>query len=996
MKIINALLLFISLCIQPTRGQGTEEQILKLNRQKLSQQDSATYSFLKQQMARYINPKPDSSLHFINELRKFTQKKKYAIGLVETDYLMANYFKRIQQYDSVVVYFEKSLQKSKKINYQKGIAVSYNGICRVKYLQGKNDEAITACLKCADIAKNLPDPSTLADTYIAIGNTYVRKNVLNKALQYYLKVDSLHTVKPLRPIIIAAAYQSIGNVYLQLKEYDKSEEYFLKANTQFKKISQGATFFLNTTNWHLGEVYFYKKQLKKSDSLLQKSYVFFNDIKDNLTLAQISIYLGRIKIEQNQLKEAEKYLLQGYIMLKNKKNLYEASQAAIELGKLYLKQNQINKAILYLKKALQTDTIENNSLILQKSYNSLSKAYAKINDYKNAYRYLKMTSQLKDSLNEIQNAAKIRELETIYQTEKKEKEIVLLTSKNKIIEQEKVNQRNIYLATIGFITLLTVFLFILYKNRQKTAKKLEELDKAKSDFFSGISHEFRTPLTLLLGPLQKKINNTNLTPQEREEFEMMYRNSNRLLSLVNQLLDISKIEAGGYKLQVKKDNAFTFINTLIEGFSYLAKQKDIRFNVNIKYSDKPVFFDKDVLEKIVTNLLSNAVKYTPKKGTISCTVFQKDNFLYFEIKNSGNAFNKETLSKIFEKFYQIDPSKEGVGIGLALVKQLVTLHKGTVTAENLPGGTIVFKVILPVNKESFSKQEIVSTKTDTELDKTLFVHSNKDSEEDLSIIETEIENTSKPILLLVDDNADVRTYLSNLFSEFYSIITAKDGKKGIQKAFKHIPDIIICDVMMPVLNGIELCKTLKNDERTSHIPIILLTAKAGEENTIEGITTGADDYITKPFREKILKAKVENLLNNRKKLQSRYRQDIILKPKDIAITSVDEDFLNRVQKVLEEKLIEPTFNVNEFSEAIGMSRMQLHRKLKALTGLTASEFIKSQRLKLAANLLKQSDINISEVGYSVGFNNHAYFSKCFKEAYKVTPSEYANATSKTS
>jgi len=247
-----------------------------------------------------------------------------------------------------------------------------------------------------------------------------------------------------------------------------------------------------------------------------------------------------------------------------------------------------------------------------------------------------------------------------------------------------------------------------------------------------------------------------------------------------------------------------------------------------------------------------------------------------------------------------------------------------------------------------------------------------------------------PILLIAEDNTDVRSLLTDTFKNEYEVVEAVNGEEGVLKAIDIIPDIIISDVMMPIKDGVELTNTLKNDERTSHIPIILLTAKAGDENELTGIDVGVDDYITKPFNQKILKSKAASLVALRKKLQSRYSQEVILKPKDIAITSVDEKFLERLQKILDEKLVESTFTTEEFSKTLHMSRMQLHRKLKALTGLSASEFLRSQRLKLAARILKQSDINVSEVGYSVGFNDHAYFSKCFKEVFSATPSEFAS------
>ncbi|NCP90434.1 MAG: response regulator transcription factor, partial [Flavobacteriales bacterium] len=300
-----------------------------------------------------------------------------------------------------------------------------------------------------------------------------------------------------------------------------------------------------------------------------------------------------------------------------------------------------------------------------------------------------------------------------------------------------------------------------------------------------------------------------------------------------------------------------------------------------------------------------------------------------------------------------------------------------------PNEWTTFNVTISVDKNSLKNATILSTdEADSKIESPII--SSTIFEDDNEFVDSEL-----PILLIVEDNNDLRHLLKQTFEEHYTVISAPNGKLGIELALETIPDLIISDIMMPEKDGITLTNDLKNDERSAHIPIILLTAKADVESKFTGIDTGADDYITKPFDKKLLVLKVEKLIESRKKLQARYSQEVILKPKDIAFTNLDELFLNKVQIVLDNQLVESSFSVEDFSKAVGMSRMQLHRKIKALTGLSASEFIRSQRLKLAAQLLKQSDINISQVGYSVGFNDHAYFSKCFKDTYKCTPTEYA-------
>ncbi|CAN0591502.1 unnamed protein product, partial [Ectocarpus sp. 12 AP-2014] len=373
------------------------------------------------------------------------------------------------------------------------------------------------------------------------------------------------------------------------------------------------------------------------------------------------------------------------------------------------------------------------------------------------------------------------------------------------------------------------------------------------------------------------------------------------------------------------------------------------------------------------------------EGEITLEVALQNKNLRIAIGNSGDGLTNSQMKTIFNRFYQTDGQNNGVGVGLSLVKELVELHGGKINVTSELHKWTIFEVFLTVDKTKLKNAEIKKTADALPLPKILDPEINE-----LQIEET-LKDTELPILLIVEDNADVRILLTDTFKNDYEVVEAENGETGVLKALDIIPDIIISDIMMPIKDGIALTNTLKNDERTSHIPIILLTAKAGDKNELAGINVGVDDYITKPFNQKILKSKTASLVALRKKLQSRYSQEVILRPKDIAITSIDEKFLERVQKILDERLAESTFSIEQFSAAVHMSRMQLHRKLKALTGLSASEFIRSQRLKLAVEILKTTDINISEVGYSVGFNDHAYFSKCFKDVYNCTPSDFADA-----
>ena len=966
-------------------GQNLDVKNLDNQIKHLNKEDSLIILGFKQKFAQHINPNPDSSLYYIHKIRKFSIEKNYLIGITEADYAYANYFRRIQKFDSAVVSFKKSSELSKKINYTKGNALAQNGLCRTYYFLGQLNNASNACKECLSDAKSVGDLALITDTYTAFGNLYSRQNDLKEAVNYFLKADSLHSITPQRPDIIAAAYQSLGTIYKDLKDYNKSEHYFIKSNEEFSKLPMDVTFYLNTTNIHLGSVYYHKNNLVKADSLLTKMYDYFKKINEGSSVAQISTYLGLIKLKQKNFSDAEKYLKEGFVLNEEKKYSYETAMAALELGKLFITKKEPKKAIFYLDKILSNYNDEANKSVKYEAMLKLSKANALEKKYDKAYALIEEAMKIKDSLNSIQNRAKITEIEAIYQTEKKEQQIALLKSEKELTAQKQKSQRNLLIGGLGITTIAGIFLFVLFRNRQKTNAKLKELDTVKSKFFANISHEFRTPLTLISNPIDEALEDPSITDKKRDKFIMAKRNSDRLLSLVNQLLDLSKIDAGQLKLHIQKGNITQLISALSDSFSYLAKQKQIQYIVDVKHSDIGAYYDKDAIEKIVINLLSNAIKYTPEHGNVNCSANINNDKLIIEVKNTGQGLKKEELKQVFQRFYQTSEENNGTGIGLALVKELVELHKGSISVDSELNTWTTFKVILPVDKQSFKSEQFVDTCTES-----INVIANTPLkaiviDEDIN----DVEDSELPILLIVEDNADLRSLLEHTFDNDYKVITANDGEKGIDLAIEHIPDIIISDIMMPIKNGIELTETLKNDERTSHIPIVLLTAKAGDANELKGIEVGADDYITKPFNSQILITKVSKLIETRQLLQNRYSQELILTPKDIAITKLDEEFLEKVQVVLNVNLVEASFSIEDFSKAVGMSRMQLHRKIKALTGLSASEFIRSQRLKLAAQLLKKSDINISEVGYSVGFNDPSYFTKCFKVAYNCTPTEFA-------
>lgn len=951
---------------------------------KPTAQDSIVLFNYRAKVSQTINAKPDSALIYIKQLKKFSAAKSYLSSLTDADYLYAQYFRRMQKPDSAVFYFKKQIAASKKIKYFRGIAQGYNGLCRTYYLIGEIENSIKAGNEAIKYTEKFDDKGNiiLADSQNAISIAYSRQNKMKDAIAHLLIVDSIHKKAPLREDIIAAAYQSLGNVYLELKDYDSAEEYYLKANKEFEKMPGAAgTFYFNTTNVFLGQVYLHKGQLEKADKLLSKTLLFYEEIKEERTVAEINNYLGLISLENGNLEKAETYFQNALNFQKKNDYNLEAAQSSLQLGKLNIKKGKSAEAITFLKSALNFNSEIKNGALNENVHSLLAEAFAMQGNYKAAFSSSQIAKKINDSIQLAQSAEKIKEIEGIYQTESRDKEIALLTTKNALSEQQKKNQRNMIWGILAIIIIAGVFLFFLFRNRQKTAKKLQELDTAKSTFFANISHEFRTPLTLIKGPLEDHLNSKKLLPIEHKNLKSALRNTQRLKDLVDQLLALAKLESGNLKLNVQRGNMPKFINTQAEAFSFSCDEKNISFTVDVKKDEIEDWFDQDVLEKILFNLMGNAIKYTPENGFIKLIGERKTEKFEISVANSGNYIPLDQQQKIFKRFYQTHIKNPGTGIGLALTKDLVEIHHGSISVKSEQNGNTEFKIVLPINKNAFEESQI------------FYEDIQKENVENIPALEKLVEKEivlpeDAPVILVIDDNKDIRDYVSSIFENTYIVHTANNGKEGFAMAVEHIPDIVISDVMMPEEDGFTFTKKLKEHQLTSHIPVILLTAKSQITSKLEAMGIGADAYITKPFNSQLLKATAENLIENRRKLQQRFSQEVILMPKDISVSSADEQFLERLQKVLDKNITDSDFTIEEFGSEMGVSRMQLHRKLKALTGQSASEFLRTQRLKLALKLLQEKKISISEVGYTVGFNDPSYFTKCFKQEFGSAPSEY--------
>jgi len=542
-------------------------------------------------------------------------------------------------------------------------------------------------------------------------------------------------------------------------------------------------------------------------------------------------------------------------------------------------------------------------------------------------------------------------------------------------------------------------------------KKLKELDEFKSKFFANISHEFRTPLSLILASIDdlsiSEIHSTN----HAYAVDLIKKNSNRLYRLVNQLLELSKLDEGKMKILLQKGNIAKALRDILSNYDSLAKRKRIKFNINILENSIDAYWDQDKLEIIVHNLLSNAFKFTPEYGIISFKSNlnhskgipqinsanpYKGKYLSINISDSGSGIPSNKIDKIFERFEKVDVDQklysEGMGIGLALTKELVSFQNGFLFVDSPENKGATFNIYLPVEKSGFKNVEILDNKAEKQTN-PFEVYEKSNSEKKVSsqqfIDKKEKRATNSLSILIVEDNDDMRNYLANNLNQNYNIELAIDGDEGIKKAIEIIPDLIVTDLMMPKRDGLSLCTFLKEDQRTSHIPIIILTAKASVENKIEGLQTGADDYLEKPFKIDELRVRIENLVKQRKKLREKYSKMIGYDINDIEISDLDGQFMKNALTLVKENMLNEDWTIADFSSSMNMSRSQLFRKIKALTEMSISEFIMSLRLEKAARLLESNTGTVSEIAFNVGFNNASYFAKSFQRKYKATPRSYA-------
>ncbi len=955
----------------------------------------------------------DSCIFYYQRSQSLFQKLSDPDGVHDINYNLGLLHTSLAEYDKAISYYQKDFDYRNQINDTLGIADGYLNMGAVFLYKGDNQNAYTNFTASLPYFGKAGDSLSVAKVNFNLGTIQWNYSNYDLALTDFFSALEIFEKEGDR-YLLASCLENIAGVYENMENYKNALKYY-RASLQHSKEVGNAR--LTASNYHsLGAamdkssqrdsaLYYFDKSLGLSEE---------GDFKDLLSLNYHS--LGVLYASQDSAKGIE--FLNKSISLKKSIELdnFNIATSLYELGTIHVDQQQLAKAEKVFDEGWAVSRQTDSKDIKSKLSFALYDLHKRMGNKNRALFYLEEFYVLRDSIFDEETSKNIVAREIQYETAKKDQQIQLLVkekelqqaevaTKEALIEQRST-QRNLLLWGIISLIIISLLLFRNYniklKSRELVNRKQQEFVNLRSRFFANVSHEFRTPLTLILGPLNDLLSSKQENSEHEQSYQLMKQNGEKLLGLVNQLLDLAKLEAGNMPLRLKKEDLKVFLKAQAAAFSSLADFQDIKFNISVAPEIEWGWFDSDALEKIINNLLSNAFKFIRKGGKIHFKASlvnengaiskEEGASIKIEVEDNGKGISGPELEKVFDRFYQVDSSpikeKMGTGIGLALTKELVELHKGHISVASEEGKGTIFTVILPIAKEQFNNHDMVFL--DQPAQKVKNTPRAVPTEVSVNSKAPQVNTKGFPLLLIVEDNADVRAYIRKQLHDAYNIVEAINGVEGFALAQKRIPDLIISDVMMPGMNGIVLCEKLKRDEKTSHIPVILLTALASHASKLEGIETGADDYIVKPFDKEELRARVKNRIDQRQLLREKYSRQLSLEPKVLAVTPTDERFLKKVVHLLEQRLDDSTFGVEGLAKELGMSRTQLFRKMRALTNQTTQDFVRDFRLKRAAQLLRDKAGNISEVAYQVGFNNLSYFTKRFKELFGKTPSEYAS------
>lgn len=977
----------------------------------------------------------DSSLLYAKKALALAKKNQYAKGEIDAHLNLGVTYREQQNHTQAMEHLSLliKLSEREKIDIRRGDG--YDNLGHLYYALGDTAKSLENHLFSLKIRKQINDEYGIGNSCDNIGQIYAAKSHFSEALEYFTQsLNQFTKIGDTSRITLAMAnvgHQNyyMGNAYLALERFSKALELYKKLNNE-----DGVIWMANLMAYVYSDIGYYDKALKyhfdrlkeseeqnledkivENNALIGRVYLRMGKYAEALEYQKKALelgekinsvwvryiyqYIGTIKESEGNAAQALDYYLKSYDISLKEQDVYWQAATKNSIGSTYFKLKDLVNAKKWLDEGLALSLRVGFMQDISNSYLYLSKIDSLQGNYKSAYENYQQYIHYKESLQ--QDEAK----KLAMQLDFKEKEMQSLRERRqaeKIAKQELQNkdlQRNTAVGGLLLMSLLVLAVLYLVRLRnkkirieqqntelkQREIEAVRETEQFKSRFLANISHEFRTPLTLINGNIE--LLKARLTADDLKKLEEMDQNGDRLLQLVNQLLDLSKMESGQYLLQYNKGNLLQELQTFVMAFDSYAVKEHIAFtlefdsNTREQLTESRFMYSSEALQTIISNLISNALKFTPAGGNVCTTISFQEGLLTITVSDSGTGIPEEYLSKVFERFYQVEEAytttQKGSGIGLAMVKELATLHGGDAMAENRPGGGCTFSVWIVCRKS----EEMIRPE-EQETDRTVLMPSVVNEE-----VQLNGDSEEKPLLLVVEDQPELRKFIVDNIGNDFKCIEAPDGMIGLELSQKYVPDLIISDVMMPGLTGLELCAEIKNNSLTSHIPFILLTAKADQEDKISGLETGADDYIVKPFSIEELRLRIRNSIRLQQSVRKQFQNGQTPIAEEVAeLSPRDREFLKKLTDYIEEHVSNSELGVNDLAEVVHLSLSQLTRKLKVITGNTPSDLIKNIRFQKASELLR-SGLNVSEVAWAVGFDNPAYFGKVFKKHVGVAPSE---------
>ncbi len=989
----NILLVLALLLITIRTVYSQQSKIDSLNRILMSSADETKVNTLLQLANIYQFTNTDSALSKGLEARALAARINDIPGEITSCYLLSYIYLETGEIDKVQTLVGRGAKLADKISDDhlkcKGLVVFS------KYYAHTGDykNALISAKEALTIAEKNDDTRMVISCYNSLGIIYQNMGIYDLSSEYYFKGLQVGE-KTGNQRSIQNALFNIGYLFVLNEKYDDAKNYFDKALEISVRLEDKSG--IQHYYHEMGVLYQKTQQPERAKSMFDKALKMAYELRDSLGIAILHGNTGTVTRDMGDPEMALEYLFQS-LELKHAIQ-HDPSHSYNDISETYLMMNNPGEAGIYAKKAIESATKYSNLNQLIYASHLWSQCYYESGDYKNAYLKFQDYIQLKDSLFNLQKSHQIESIKAQYETEKKEEQITLL---NRQHQSEKF-RRNALAAFSGLILIIGILL--INRQRLKTREqrllyeKGQEVERTKSRFFANITHELRTPLTLILGPVE--ILKSRISKKENiQQLKVLEKNSNRLLDLINQLLDLSKIESGKMKLQSEPYDILKLVMRVSALFESLTNLKNIDLKVTSRLPNIVLNMDVAKIEKVLINLISNALKFTPENGSINITLDMEagakkteEQFITIKIKDNGRGIPAQDLEFVFDQYFQsadtLNTEYTGTGIGLALTKELVELHGGTIAVQSESGQGAEFTVCLP---QDLLIRDLAGKHLQIKEPGQIKIRDMVTSEAG-EVPGAEAGNQT--LILLVEDNMEVSDYISSIIRDEYNLERAKDGKEGVEKALQLIPDVVISDVMMPKMNGYELCEKLKSDERTSHIPVIMLTARGSTEDRIKGFEYQADAYLVKPFHPKELLTRIENLVDLRKQLRERFSREFIFKPGEVEVTSADDQFLEKLNTRVEAHMEDENLGVDDLAGMMNMSRSQLHRKVKALTNLAPNEFIRNYRLVRARELILGNAGSAAEIAFTVGFNSPSYFTRCFREYFGYPPSEIFKKTVK--